>query len=400
MKKDAENPYAQLYRTIADEALIGFICFKIDGMQVVYVNRLGMELLGFPQSELPNFTLESLFTDKDQRGSRAFNETWINSDGLYQDVLIRKFSGDVFTANVGVKRVNLQGQQHLLLMIQDITLQKKLQREVIEKQQAIGLAYKELLDQNKKLKELDLAKTRFTALTTHELRTPVSAMVGAAEILKLKLYDNEQQLEEFVDIIYDQGKQLAELVNDILDFSKIQAGRMDFYIQEADIIPTIINVAESLLSFAATNSVKLNFPKTETEALCYFDEVRIKQVLTNIISNAIKYNRVQGSVDVVVEKVGAMVRVSVKDSGVGIAPEDLSKVFNEFETLGKVSLHHKGTGLGMPISQRLMISMGGRVNVESQVGVGSTFWIEIPCDKVLTEDVYRARPDHAGDLAA
>lgn len=400
-KPKTHNPYSHLYQIIADEALIGLITFNLSNHQVVYVNRLGMELLAVPSlGDLQTFTLGSLYPPPDSRNPRAFGDQWILADGLYQDMIVRRFSGQTLVANLGVKNLNIEGAPHLLLMIQDITLQKKLQREVQEKQQAIVLAYKELLEQNKKLRELDLAKTRFTALTTHELRTPVSAMAGAAEILKLKLYDTDEQLAEFVDIVYEQGKQLSALVNDILDFSKIQAGKMEYYVQEMDVGPVVKSIAEGLNTVAAGNQIQIHFDSPTQEMKCYFDDMRLKQVLANIMSNALKYNKPQGTVSITISQDESWTRVYVKDSGIGIAPEDLTKVFDEFETLGKVSQHHKGTGLGMPISLRLMTGIGGKIHLESEVGVGTTFWIEIPRTRILDDEVYRARPSQSDDLAA
>ena len=126
----------------------------------------------------------------------------------------------------------------------------------------------------------------------------------------------------------------------------------------------------------------------------------MKQVLSNILSNAIKYNKEEGWVRIRSVRTDEFVEVSIQDSGKGISPDDQKKVFNEFETLGKVAQHHKGTGLGMPISKRLIEGMGGEIHLESEVGVGSTFKIKVPINKVLEDTNYRDRPDEAGDLVA
>ncbi|MGE0764334.1 MAG: sensor histidine kinase, partial [Bdellovibrionales bacterium] len=161
------------------------------------------------------------------------------------------------------------------------------------------------------------------------------------------------------------------------------------------------SLSEGFASMAETQKVSIDVVPTNAPTSCYYDELRLRQVLSNIINNAIKYNREGGKVTIWTEDHSNMVKIFVKDTGNGIPPEQIDKVFNEFETLGQVALHHKGTGLGMPISRRLMEGMGGKLLLSSEVGVGSIFWIEIPKQKVLAEEVYRPRPGGPmDDLAA
>ncbi|MCB0351377.1 MAG: ATP-binding protein, partial [Bdellovibrionales bacterium] len=152
----------------------------------------------------------------------------------------------------------------------------------------------------------------------------------------------------------------------------------------------------------AASKIQLSLETKPFEAKCYFDEVRIRQVLTNLINNAIKYNKPSGAVVVSIKENDDNILVYIKDTGKGISAEDQPKVFNEFETLGKVAHHAKGTGLGLPISQRMIQFMGGDIKLESEPGVGSTFWIEVPKRAVLESEHYRKRPDDtgSGDLAA
>lgn len=397
LKQDLEK----LYNVIADEAILAFLAFEKQHGRCIYINTLGRELFEL-SNENPedHISLNSLCSADQHTQVRSFSPQLLEHEGLYQDILIQKPSGHKLIANIGVKRLSFDSYEIDLLMIQDITIQKKLQREITAKQIEIKAAYEELLHQNNQLKELDLAKNRFIALTTHELRTPLSAMVASAEVLKLGLYDTEEEKNEFVDIIYDQGLHLSALVNDILDFAKIQAGKMDYYIQQCSPEEMINDVIESLESMAEIDQIKLTLENRATNSDCYFDHIRLKQVVTNIVNNAIKYNKKGGWVKVWIESNDSHLVLHVEDSGKGIPVEQQSKVFDEFETLGKVALHHQGTGLGMPISKRLIEGMGGSINLESEEGVGSHFWIEIPRTKVLDEEVYRERPDSGGDLAA
>lgn len=390
----------KLFQLMADEAIMGFITFDSSNRSCVYLNKRAREMFELPDPSV-QLTLDQIFATESRGDFKAFSEDLAAHEGLYQDVLVRRSNGQFFVANVGVRRLDIEQQQLIVLMVQDVSLQKKLQREVIAKQIELKTAFEELLKQNQQLKELDLAKNRFIALTTHELRTPMAAMVASAEILHMKLYDTPEQMNEFIDIIYEQGQHLQTLINDILDFAKIQAGRMDFYIENQDPQPLLTSLSEAFTSMGDAQKITIELKTPDSPLACYFDDLRLRQVLSNIINNAIKYNRENGSVQIWSEDHHDCVKILVKDTGKGIAPDQLEKVFNEFETLGQVATHHKGTGLGMPISRRLMEGMGGKLLLSSEVGVGSIFWVEIPKDKVLSEDVYRPRPggEH-GDLAA
>ncbi|MCB0408304.1 MAG: HAMP domain-containing histidine kinase, partial [Bdellovibrionales bacterium] len=382
LKQDLDK----LYNVIADEAILAFLAFEKKSGKCLYLNKLARELFQLSlENPEENIQISNLFVNDQHDSIRSFNSELLEHEGLYQDVLIHKHSGHKFIGNIGVKEICYENYEIQLLMIQDITIQKKLQREITAKQVEIKSAYEELLKQNRQLKELDLAKNRFIALTTHELRTPLSAMIASAELLKLGLYDTDEERNEFITMIYDQGLHLSALVNDILDFAKIQAGKMDYYIQQGSPQKIIEEIIEGLEPMAEKDKIQLQLTTSQDLMSCYFDDVRLKQVVTNIITNAIKYNKSQGWVKIWLEKSEKEVTLYVEDSGKGIPEDQVSKVFDEFETLGKVSLHHQGTGLGMPISKRLIEGMGGSIHLKSEVGTGTKFWITIPIEKVLKE---------------
>jgi len=392
MRPRSQLPH--LFESIAVEAMFGIVVFDPNG-QCVFINTMAGQLLG---TTTP--LLEDLVPKDEKPNLKSFTLDLLKNDGLYQDILVNKPGGGSLIANVGVRLLNVDGYTEHLVMVQDVTLQKKLQREILAKQTEINNTFEELLKQNRQLKQLDVAKDRFIALTTHELRTPLSAMVASAEILKLNLYDSPEQMREFIDMIYEQGHHLQDLVNDILDFAKIQAGKMDFFIGQSDVGPFAESLFHSFESMAATSAVTLHIESVPENLNCYFDEVRLRQVLSNIINNAIKYNKTNGKVHLSLSQEGSVVKISVRDTGKGIPEEEFDKVFNEFETIGKVAQHHKGTGLGMPISRKLMEGMGGTLQFTSVHGEGSTFWIEIPTEKILEESLYRPRPKDPNDLAA
>lgn len=422
---------SQILSVIAQEAIMGIVAFPAIGGSCLYINRLASEVLEIPQAgsdvlkvaldgsidtayagfalnddsatEIP-LELDELLTTESKPGfARAFTVDFLQNEGLYQDVLMKKKNGHVFVANLGVKHATLEGGETVIvLMFQDITVQKKLQRDIQAKQEEIHRAFTELLQQNEQLKQLDHAKDKFLALTSHELRTPLSAIVATAEVLTLKLYESETQKEDFIRTIHAQGLELMELVNDILDFAKIRAGKMDFYVEHLDLAQLVGRLVANYEQAAAQASVTLDWVEPNLPALAWADKLRIKEVINNVLSNAVKYNRAGGSVTVRIETapVTGNVRIRITDTGPGIPQDRITAVFNEFETVGHISRHQKGTGLGMPISKKLMTGLGGDLLLESEVGTGSSFLIDIPVTQVLPESAYRSRPDHDDDLAA
>lgn len=394
---------AHFFKMLAEESMHAIIAINAKN-QCVYANPAANDLLECPLDyNTQDFRINHLFPEnKNSHGIRPLNHEQLEIEGHIQEILIQKHNKQIFIASMSVKKITIDGIDYKLMLFQDLTLQKKLQREITEKQNAITQAYNDLLSQNNQLKALDLAKNRFIAVTTHELRTPLSAMVASAEILKTKLYDTQEQHDEFVAMIYDQGKHMLDLVNDILDFAKIQSNKMDYYVEHKSLKQVLTHEIESFQSMANNSKIELKFVAPQNKMMCYFDEVRVKQVTANIVNNAIKYNKPGGSVTVYMDENKSFVRVFVKDTGKGIHPDNHNKIFNEFETLGQISHHDKGTGLGLPISLRMIQAMGGTITLESEEGAGSTFCFEIPKDKVLPAENYRSRPSDtgSGDLAA
>jgi signal transduction histidine kinase len=402
--KEIEHSFRQeLNSIIVEEAILGFVAFEKDSYECIYVNRVAKALLETEHSSLGEIlSLEGLYTSDERAGVKCFSSDIVQHEGLYSDLLVQKFNAQQFIANIGVKHLQFDGVEVIALMLQDVTIQKKLQRDLVEKQAAIKSAYEELLMQNKQLKELDIAKNRFIALTTHELRTPLSAMIASSEVLRMGLFDTEEEMKEFIDMIYEQGHHLSALINDILDFAKIQAGKMDFYLGAKDAYAIVADIVEAQMGVATNSEVTMTMSENSSgsDFTCYLDDVRFKQVITNMVSNAVKYNKKNGTVNVWLEVKDGFVCTYVKDTGKGISEEGKAKVFDEFETLGKVATHHQGTGLGMPISKRLIEGMGGTIEFDSEEGVGSCFWVKVPVEKVLDDDLYRLRPEEGGDLAA
>ena len=388
------------YKNISDNALAGLVAFEMPGYKFTYMNTMASELLEITLDEMSDFKLENMIADSVKSPFRALTKEILDLEGLVEDIMLKKSNGQQFVATVRLKKFQSNQKDYLMLMFQDVTFQKKLMREVALKQEELKKTYNEILEQNVALKALDKAKDKFMALVTHELRTPLSAIIATAEVLHLKLYDNEQQLHEFIATINAEGQHLMEIVNDILDFSKIRAGQMEFYIEESDPVKLMAKHKDGFEQMATGNEITLELKTPDKPVKCYFDPLRLNQVVANVISNAIKFSKKGGTVTLSVnDKVDSVV-LAIKDQGAGIPKQFASKVFNEFETIENVKTHHKGTGLGMPISKKLMEGIGGKIWFDSEEGVGTTFFLEIPKKKVCNQELYRSRPGMDADLAA
>ncbi|MGE3974196.1 MAG: sensor histidine kinase [Bdellovibrionales bacterium] len=389
-----------LYRKIADDSMIGLAIFQADNNEGVYLNTMARTIFEFFDADVSALKLNQLYTNNVKSPFRDFTVDLLENEGLIEDVMLRKSNGATFIATLEVKRMHEKNDDYVMIMLQDVTFQKKLQREVHIKQHELKKTYSEILDQNSALKSLDKAKNKFIALITHELRTPLSAIIATAEFLNLKFYENEKQLEEYIGTIVTEGHHLLAIVNDILDFSKIQTGKMDFFLEKLDPSTFVQTQIGSLQKMAESNNVQLILEAPQGDTNCYFDPLRFNQVINNVMSNAIKFNKKNGHVHIRVLDQNEMVQVVVADEGAGIPKKFTNKVFDEFETLENIKSHHKGTGLGMPISKKLIEGMGGTIHFTSEEGVGTTFFISIPKGKILNADLYKKRPEHSSDLIA
>ena len=226
----------------------------------------------------------------------------------------------------------------------------------------------------------NVAKSEFLSRMSHELRTPMNAILGFAQVLESEEGLNSDQRDS-VEHIIKGGGHLLKLINEVLDISAIESGRMTIS-SEAIALPCLIDETVTLVGrMSAASGIRLSvLPAEGVPAHVQADRQRLKQVLLNLIGNAIKYNRPGGEVTVryhAVAESPAVTRISVTDTGHGLSPSKLSMLFHPFERLGAEQSQIEGTGLGLVLAKRMVEHMGGKIGVESTLGVGSTFWLEL-----------------------
>jgi two-component system, NtrC family, sensor kinase len=239
--------------------------------------------------------------------------------------------------------------------------------------------FREIEEKSRQLEVASQHKSEFLANMSHELRTPLNAIIGFSEVLSERMFGelNEKQ-EEYLKDIYASGTHLLSLINDILDLSKIEAGRMELELTDFDLPQAIDNALTLVRERAGRQGIALHQSVEEHLGEIKGDERKVKQVLLNLLSNALKFTPEGGRIEVRAVPGDGLVEVSISDTGVGIAPEDQEAVFEEFRQVGASAAKQEGTGLGLTLCRKFVELHGGRIWVDSQVGVGSTFTFTIP----------------------
>jgi GAF domain-containing protein len=240
--------------------------------------------------------------------------------------------------------------------------------------------FSEIEDKSRQIEAANRHKSEFLANMSHELRTPLNAIIGFSEVLQERLFGelNEKQAEYTEDIL-SSGQHLLSLINEILDLSKVEAGRMELELGKFDLPLTIDNARTFVRERATKHGIILDVDVDERLGEYVGDERKIKQILLNLLSNAVKFTPEGGRIGIAAKKIDDGVEISVTDTGVGIAPEDQARIFEEFRQVGSDYAHKtEGTGLGLTLAKKFVELHGGRIWVESEVGKGSTFIFTLP----------------------
>jgi PAS domain S-box-containing protein len=225
--------------------------------------------------------------------------------------------------------------------------------------------------------QANLAKSDFLSSMSHELRSPLNAILGFAQLMESGSPRPTPSQKASIDQILQSGWYLLELINEILDLALIESGKLSLS-QEAMSLAEVLADCEAMIEPQAQGGyIHLRFPVFDGPCFVKADRTRVKQVFINLLSNAIKYNRVGGGVEVSCSSTGTRTRISFRDTGAGLSPDKLAQLFQPFNRLGQEGSAAEGTGIGLVVSKRLVELMGGEIGVQSTVGVGSVFWVEL-----------------------
>jgi PAS domain S-box-containing protein len=279
--------------------------------------------------------------------------------------------------------------QGVFAAARDVTERKRLDEVLREKNL-------ELESSKSVAEKANLAKSDFLSSMSHELRSPLNAILGFAQLLETTAPPPTAAQSENVAQILKAGWHLLKLINEVLDLAVVESGKMSLSPEPVGLAEVISECKAMMEPQAQQSGIHMTFPPLDIPYYVHADRTRVKQVLINLLSNAIKYNRKGGTVEVkCTETKMERIRISVIDTGAGLTPEKLTQLFQPFNRLGQESSGAEGTGIGLVMSKRVVELMKGVIGVESKVGVGSVFWIEL----LLTEEPKHVA-EHAESAAA
>ena len=360
--------YLELFESAPD-------CYLVTDAQGVIqeANQAAARLLNIERNYLIGKPFATFVPEESRRGFRSVvNQLPQISRVQEWEVQLRSRGDKLFNAalTVEVARCQLTNQTITLRwLVRDITTRKQAEAQI-----------QQLQLQNLHLVEADRLKTQFMATMSHELRTPMNAILGFSDLL-LRQSDPEQQRQQraMLECIFRNGKNLLGLIEEILDFSKLKENHLELKLEVLDLAQLVQATSDEMRSLAREKNLQLEVHLAQPNIAIINDSARLRQILINLISNAVKFTDV-GTIRVEAYEVSKeRVAIAVSDTGIGIDPIEQANIFQAFRQIDQTIIRrHGGTGLGLSITDSLVRLMQGKIVVESQLGEGSTFRIELP----------------------
>ena len=369
--------YTELY----DFAPVGYLTLTSDGL-IAEINLTGAKLLGVQRRNLLNRRFSSFVMAADrERWDRFFVNLKGHEVQEQEELSLQRGDGTSFHAQMDCVRHRVMDGNapkvgagdtappvgsivEVSIAMTDISVRKGVEAKLIE---AVAVAEK-----------ANRAKTDFLSSMSHELRTPLNAILGFAQLMEAGATAPTPSQQQSLDQILKAGWYLLELINEILDLAQIESGKATLVREPVSLAEIMLECQCMIEPQAQKRGIGLSFPQFDAPLFINADRTRVKQVLINLLFNAIKYNKAQGTVTVQCTPRSAdLIRISVRDTGTGLDAKQLEQLFKPFNRLGKEAGPEQGTGIGLVVTKGLVELMGGTVGVQSTVGVGSVFWFEL-----------------------
>ncbi|MEZ5333906.1 MAG: ATP-binding protein [Methanolobus sp.] len=358
-----EHELLERLTTIINNINSGIMLIDKEKKIITDVNPVAAEMIGLPREKIVGNICHRFVCPAEENHCPIID--------LHQKVdkseriLIGK-DGKEIPVIKSVVNVKLKGREFLIESFYDISNIKKVEEALINAKLAAEAS--------------NQAKSEFLTNMSHELRTPLNSIIGFSDML---LYNDKEELnqrqERYLTNISNSGKHLLEVINDILDLSKIEAGHMDLIVEEFNVKDVFDETKKTFSGLAMNKNLDLEFTISDDISEMIADRVKFKQVLYNIVGNAVKFTPENGSVNVSAKRVLNNIEIEVKDTGIGIKPEDLVNLFEPFRQVDSaLNRKYEGTGLGLAIVQKYVEMHRGKIHVKSEPGHGSSFIFELP----------------------
>ena len=376
----AEMLAERRFRELIENAPDAIIQVDATG-KIIIANRTAETMFGYTREELTDKGVDALVPEAQRAGHVGYRKGFASGDktrpmGLGLELLAQRKDGTQFPVEISLSPMKTESGTNVTAVIRDVT-ERKLNEQRVRALQESFMA--ELQVRQQEAERLNRLKSEFMASISHELRTPLHTIIGFAELLA---EENEWSLSEkqkrFLHHIQTDSEHLLGLINDVLDLSRIEASGLQLHTEPISLQAIGSDVMESLRPYASSRGVSLRDGGSH-DWLVSADPVRLRQILYNLLNNGVKFTQPGGEVAVYAVLEGAFVRIAVVDTGIGIAAEECSRIFDKFYQVGCTPVGvREGTGLGLTICRQLVEMQGGRLWVESELAKGSRFYFTLP----------------------
>ena len=350
-------------------------------LQIRELNPSSCRMLGYTRAELLGMKYSELL-DAEQDGETE-NAGQILQGGppMLVERVFRTKDGASLSVEVNAGLVETAERKLIMVNIRDLSAHKQIEHALRETNMELDRA-------KAAAEKASVAKSDFLSNMSHELRSPLTAVLGFAQLMEFQTPPPSAEQRESIAQILKAGWHLLSLINEILDLAKIESGRVTLSLEPVSLSDVLQDCQAMIDPLARQRGIQMSFPSFDHRFHVHADRTRVKQVVINLLSNAIKYNRIGGKVIVQCGMSGGnRLRVSVADTGIGLAPQELAQLFQSFNRLGQDGGTEEGTGIGLVVTKRLIELMGGVVGVESEAGIGSTFWFDLTASTASTRVV-------------
>jgi PAS domain S-box-containing protein len=368
----------RMMRTVFELAPEAIVIYDLETGRLDDANENAVRMFGYPRDRLLALTPTQLSPEYQANGRRSVDivaeqvERASRGEMLALEWLHETAAGEPLPCQIRVVHMPAEGRRLLRVSIIDLRAERHLETERERMRQ--------LEEQNLRVHEANRLKSEFLAAMSHELRTPLNTIIGFSELLYYgRVEPDSPEHHEFLGDILTGARHLMQLLNDVLDLAKVEAGKLEFRPEPVVIEAVISEVTSLLRTLSLQKRIRVTVEADRSLEVVVVDPARFKQVLYNYLSNALKFTPEGGAITVRTSpETPESFRLEVEDTGIGIAPEQIGRLFIEFEQLEAGAQQHQGTGLGLALTRRIVEAQGGSVGVRSRPGHGSVFHAVLP----------------------